>query len=316
MTFDSIGLVTGATYFFKMTASNEVGEGVSSAASGIICATVPGKPFDIKFTQDSSSSLVVSWRPPVDDGGSPITRYEVWFGLLGTGELVDKLIWSGADIYSSVLNFPVGVGYRIQVAAVNAVTQTYRLSGTRSDEKTWYSALFAEAPKIDVASSLPSSISLSWSAPTETGGLTVTGYKIYMADVGTSIFNLVYHGTTAASTTYTQTELQTGLPYQFKALTITSKGDGPMGDAIQAYACGIPGAVGNFRVVNRTSGSIKFSWDAPAEPGGCAIIGYTLFGGTSSSTLIEIGRTPSVQDTTFTFFAWQPGYWILLQGLC
>ena len=72
------GLVNGTSYTLSVIGTNPAGAGPSS--EGILPvtpATVPGSPTGLKFTRTGSTSGLVSWNAPSNNGGSAITGYTV-----------------------------------------------------------------------------------------------------------------------------------------------------------------------------------------------------------------------------------------------
>ena len=43
--------------------------------------TAPEPPIDFTITSTTSSSVEFSWNPPINDGGTPITSYEIYWDL-------------------------------------------------------------------------------------------------------------------------------------------------------------------------------------------------------------------------------------------
>ncbi len=78
--FTATGLTNGTTYYFKVTATNSLGEG---SASGVASATpaagptVPGAPTGLAAST-SFRSIFLSWKAPASNGGSAITSYVVF----------------------------------------------------------------------------------------------------------------------------------------------------------------------------------------------------------------------------------------------
>jgi len=118
------GLDNGTAYSFSVTASNEAGEGPSSASS----AKVTPHP----STSDAPTSVValaapatatVSWVPPASDGGSPIISYQVSTQesiFFGCSYIVPT---DGSPEIDSctVPNLPNGKSFTFTVVAINAV---------------------------------------------------------------------------------------------------------------------------------------------------------------------------------------------------
>jgi hypothetical protein len=74
------GLTNGTAFTFRVVAANAIGNGPWSATSAAYTphTTVPGAPTGVVGSNATSTSIVVSWTPPVDNGGSAIDMYAVY----------------------------------------------------------------------------------------------------------------------------------------------------------------------------------------------------------------------------------------------
>jgi fibronectin type 3 domain-containing protein len=295
--FTATALATGTTYRFMVAAVNDAGEGIVSVAVPVVAASVPGKPREVAFTLDSRTATVLSWLPPIDDGGQEVIYYEVWYKEGLTPGPLEHLAWTGSGLRSDGLSFKSGVSYQFQVGAVNAVTNAQSLHGTRSDISFWHAGVLSEPPLVTLAASSLTSVTLSWTAPADSGGLPISGYKVYVDDGFGGPMQLAYSG---LLTSYTKEGLATGYTYHFEVRAITIKGDGHSA-AYDAVPCNVPGSVEALSVLEQTSARIRIGWGAPPGTGEAPILGYTILAGTSSNALVEVGTTPSVTDTVFDF---------------
>jgi hypothetical protein len=73
------GLTNGTAYTFTVVARNAVGDSEPSMPSDPVTPSgprIPGEPRDVAVAS-LAGGLKVSWGAPADDGGSPVTRYDV-----------------------------------------------------------------------------------------------------------------------------------------------------------------------------------------------------------------------------------------------
>lgn len=82
-------------------------------------ATRPGPVRDLKVVSKTKSTVKVSWKTPLDDGGTPITKYKVRHRLMGDERYQGKLQVTG--LAATVKGLTPGKTYYIRVKAVNAV---------------------------------------------------------------------------------------------------------------------------------------------------------------------------------------------------
>ncbi|CAE7771797.1 Ttn [Symbiodinium pilosum] len=185
-----------------------------------------------------------------------------------------------------------------EVAVVNQMAESHSLPGTRSDTSIYYSATYPTAPaNLALAASTLISVTLSWDPPTDTGGMPVLGYKVFMDDALGGAMVEEYSGT---AQTFQKVGLASGYTYRAEVKAFTAKGEGTAA-VLEVAPCNEPGAVGNLRVLQRSGTLIQLGWDPPTETGACPILGYIILAGTSVSTMVKVGSTTSVLQTTFNY---------------
>lgn len=95
-------------YEFSVVASNAVGDSVASVPTPLVSATssaAPGAPTKVEGTQ---TSIAVQWVAPINNGGSPVTAYQVLvdksdgfgFLVLGTTASASILTYNVTDLVS------------------------------------------------------------------------------------------------------------------------------------------------------------------------------------------------------------------------
>lgn len=169
------GLGTGA-HTLSVRAVNAVGPGAAAQASLGAVSSVPSAVQDVAGSADAGGVVTVSWSVPASDGGSAITGYEV-----ETGGHVESLAPSVRS--ATITGLPRGQTATVVVRAVNAVGP-----GPDASVDVTVPAARPSAPTIGHASSgarggRPTVVA-RWSAPTDTGGAQVTGYRVYAYRLG------------------------------------------------------------------------------------------------------------------------------------
>lgn len=71
--------------------------------------------------------------------------------------------------------------------------------------------------------------------------------------------------------------LVTGRDYQFRVLAYNFNGEGNWSDQVTYFSCLPPSVAKAPRRVTSTTQSISVAWEAPADDGGCDILGFAVF---------------------------------------
>ena len=73
------GLTNGATYYFRVRATNSVGTGANSPTASAYIANAPGAPTSFALNL-SDMGAHLTWAAPASDGGAPVLDYAVNYG--------------------------------------------------------------------------------------------------------------------------------------------------------------------------------------------------------------------------------------------
>lgn len=159
------GLSNGTPVSCTVKASNDVGEGASSAPSNSVTpATTPDAPTAVVATR-GNAQVSVAFAPPAGDGGSAVTGYVARCGSASQGGTASPLTVAGLSN---------GVAVTCTVAAVNEIGE-----GTASAASASVTpATVPAAPQLGsaLATASGSGITLSFSTP-DNGGSAITGYE-------------------------------------------------------------------------------------------------------------------------------------------
>ncbi|MEO0493380.1 MAG: S8 family serine peptidase [Actinomycetota bacterium] len=116
------GVGNGIEYTVSVVAHNTAGASSASAASEpVVPVTTPGIPQAITAV-GGDESVSISWAPPLDDGGTPVTGYEVLIAPSGLGCVT-------TDTTCVIEGLVNGDSYEVFVWAVNAVGSSAPGSG-------------------------------------------------------------------------------------------------------------------------------------------------------------------------------------------
>jgi predicted phage tail protein len=223
------GVVSGATYYYKLSALNSVGEGSKSNemnATPSAPATVPGAP-TLNSATSGNGSVTLGWSAPGSNGGAAVSGYDVYRGgSSGSETLVATLgnVTSWTD--SGVVN---GATYYYKLSALNSVGE-----GSKSNEMNATpisSATVPGAPTLATAKGGNNNVALTWRAPTSNGGAAITGYRVYR---GTTSGGETLVATLGNVTSWTDSGAVSGVTYYYKVTAVNSVGESAKSNELSA----------------------------------------------------------------------------------
>ncbi len=251
------GLTNGVAYTFTVHATNIHGDSAeSSASSAVTPALVPGAPTGASATA-SNGQASVSFTAPASDGGSTITGYTATSSPGGhTGTCVSSPC--------TVTGLTNGTAYTFTVHATNAIGDSAESTATAA--VTPLSA--PGTPTAVSASPGNGQATISFTAPTNTGGTAITGYTATSTPGG-------FTGTCVSSPCVVH-GLTNGTSYTFTVHATNSVGDSSESTATSAVVPAmVPGAPTGASAT-ASAGQAQVSFTAPSSTGGSAITGYTV----------------------------------------
>lgn len=120
------GLTNGKAYYFVLKATNTGSDSAPSLPVTATPMTVPGVPTNITATAGNRQAII-TFTPPVDDGGSPITGYEVTampgnHKVFGTSSPITMTGLDNGTSYTFTVTAINGKGNSVQSAESESVT--------------------------------------------------------------------------------------------------------------------------------------------------------------------------------------------------
>jgi large repetitive protein len=255
------GLTNGVAYQFVIYAVNAIGTSDSSTAVTATPYAVPRAPLGVN-AQGDSTAVVLSWNiPSVQDlgglTGSP--DYLISYSLSG----ITWTPWttaptiSGNRLTTTITGLNNGTSYLFRVAIQNAVAVPTLTSDYVTVAATPASASAAPASISVSATSTPGQVSVSWTAPANNGGYTITGYRVEYSTTGSAPFTLVNVTGDSATVTQTVSSLSTAISYTFRVAAVTSAGIGAYVTASSAISpVGLASAPLNFAATIASATSV------------------------------------------------------------
>ncbi len=214
LTHNITGLTNGTSYTFTVKATNSAGSSVASVASNSVIPKAPAAT-GFLFTGPSSGSI-----------NSASSNFTVTPNNLYTGTITVTPSGTGsAGLSAKVFTFSnssAAQTFTITPTVAGSITLIATNNGILSNPANLtytVNAVVPNAPTSVVATSGDASVSVSFMAPTNTGGSAITGYTITSNPAGGTDINA---GSTAL--THTITGLTNGTSYTFTVNAINSVG--------------------------------------------------------------------------------------------
>ena len=272
------------------------GGGAHGDGAVVFVALLPGVPTSPQLVQATAdraapASATVSFQPPVDDGGSPITSYTVTSKPGG-------ITATGATSPITVTGLTSTAGYTFTVTANNAAGKS--APGGPSNVVT---TIFTPGPpKVVSATGGNGSATITFTPPASDGGRPVLSYSAIVRP-GTATSG---PGTRVTSTTSPITigGLTNGSTYTVSVLATNALGDGTeaLGATIVPFA--LPGAPTDV-TATVVPGGVSVSFTPPTDTGGAPIDSYTVTsnpdGKTASGSGSPILVTGLTNGSTYAF---------------
>jgi fibronectin type 3 domain-containing protein len=280
-TFVHSELTNGVRYYYTISAVTAIGEGPRSPTVFATPLSVPSAPSELTAV-GGAKSITLTWTAP-SDGGTAVTGYKIYRGSASGGESLLKLIGPNTTYVDPGL--PDNMLYYYKIRAINS-----QGDGPISSEVSARTIDKPGAPQNVIVSSGDSFATLSWSAPSYSGGSSVIGYNVYRNTSGS--WSLV---ASLVPSPYLDTGLQNGHQYGYIVRAVNGLGEGSSSEEVQVMPARVPdapalAAIGGLRSVNLT-------WTAPSFNGGTNITGYAIYRGVASGQEVFFASVGNI----FTF---------------
>src|SRR5438876_2439226 len=295
--YSDTAVTNGVTYYYEVSALNNVGEGPRSSeasATPIAPPTIPGAPRDLGAVA-GDATVALAWSSPSSDGGSTITNYKVYRGTI-SGQLSFLATLPNVLSYtdSAVTN---GQTYYYKVTAVNAVGEGPRsneASGTPTSGQT-----VPSPPRQLNATPGEAQVTLTWLAPSSDGGSPITNFKIYQ---GTASGGEPLLAPVGAVFAYPDSSVTNGVTYYYYVTAVNGIGASGSSNEVSATPVAgpsVPDAPQNL-VATPGNGTMTLTWSPPPWDVRSPVTGYTVYRGTNSgnrSFFVPLGNVTTYTDT-------------------
>lgn len=279
------GLTGGTRKFYRLLATNMCDatdptfECHSLWSDPVSATTDPpgqsGPPTNVVATPDGDSAIDISWDPPLDDGGSPITRYDVQWSADGASGW--RNAGSTPDAETTTLKntgMTFGTTRYYRVAARNSVSL-----GVWSDPPVSATTLAGVPgqPNLTARATDASTIELTWTVPADNGSAIIRYELEWSFDGGDGSWALLINAS-EAETSYSDGGLNPGTErhYRIRAVNGATPGEGSWSAARSVKTPpAVPGAP-FLRAEANGQNAINVMWDPPSDDGGADIDQYEV----------------------------------------
>ncbi|XP_031677925.1 titin [Oncorhynchus kisutch] len=275
--FRCTGLAEGHSYEFRVSAENSAGVGVPSEPTGYIKACdplyPPGPPYNPRVTDQSTTTVSISWAKPIYDGGATIKGYVVEMKEVTEEEWTTCTPPTGVEeTHFTVKTLKENGEYNFHVCAINTegVGEPADVPGTVVTSER------LEAPEIELDSELRKMVSVRACAtlrlfvPFKGKPQPVVKWS-KMEGPLTERAHIEVTSTYTVLVIHTVNRLDTGK----YALTLENV-SGMKSAFINVTVLDSPSAPEHFDVKDITRDSVSLSWEPPLIDGGAKITHYIV----------------------------------------
>ncbi|MEI6694369.1 MAG: fibronectin type III domain-containing protein, partial [Actinomycetes bacterium] len=191
-------LTPGTNYQFYVKSANKWGYGPSTSTLSTVVLSAPDAPTNVTGTPNDGE-VTLTWSAPINTGGSAITSYTATAVQDGTKTCTT------ATLTCTITGLTNGTSYTFTISATN-------IAGTSVPSSPSSAVIPATAPNAPTGvNGVPGNgqVTLTWSAPLNTGGSPITSYTATASPGGAAC--------TTATLTCTITGLTNGISYTFSA---------------------------------------------------------------------------------------------------
>lgn len=262
------GLKRTTPYTINVTAfSGTVSSPTSSNVVFTTAANTAGIPAQPKAVK-TANGFTLSWAYPVDDGGSPVTGYQL------EQQSADGSWVTLASLSAAVLSYNVPLPARATMVNYRVAAVTALGLGAYAAISVSTPADQASAPILTLVRGVSTS-ALSWTVPTDNGGSPIIGYVLYRsADNGTT---WVAINTAISATNLTVVAPAKGVKFLYAIAARNDSGIGAKSNVVvDETLATVPGPVRSISFTYPTADKLQIAWGTPFDMGGSPITGYRL----------------------------------------
>ena len=173
LSYEHTGLSAGDTRFYRVYAINSIGTSTNYVENNATLTAIPDEPSGL-VVDPGSSSITLSWNPPVNTGGLAITGYKI--DVSTDGITFITLVASHGDTYYEHTGLNVGDERWYRVYTINSIETSITYASGNATILT-----IPSGPRGVSISVGDTSIILQWVVPVTDGGSPITGYERHLS---------------------------------------------------------------------------------------------------------------------------------------
>ncbi|XP_070824971.1 immunoglobulin-like and fibronectin type III domain-containing protein 1 [Chaetodon trifascialis] len=253
----------------KIKLKNE--HGFVEAASQLIVLDKPTSPLGpVEVMESSATCIEFRWRPPKDDGGSPVISYMMERQQVGrnTWKKIGEI--PGVPTYRDV-DVEHGRKYCYRVRAVTAEGTSEAME---TDDMQAGTLAFPGPPAPPkVVSAYDDCINICWDSPINRGGSRILGYILEKRKKGSNLWTVVNAmDELIKEKKYAVKDVVAGLEYEFRVTAINLSGAGEFSNPSEFVFARDPkkppGKVRNLKLTETSYTHLVLTWTKPEEKPG------------------------------------------------
>ncbi|XP_076734233.1 immunoglobulin-like and fibronectin type III domain-containing protein 1 isoform X1 [Maylandia zebra] len=245
--------------------------GFTEALSRLIVLDKPTPPLGpAEVTESSATCIEFRWRPPKDDGGSPVINYIMERQQVGRNTWKKIAEIPGVSSYRDT-GVERGRKYCYRIRAVTAEGTSEVMETEEMQAGTLAFPGPPAPPK--VASAFDDCINLSWAPPSNTGGSRILGYILEKRKKGSNLWSVVNaNDELIKEKKYAVKDVVAGMEYEFRVTAINLSGAGEFSSPSEFVFARDPkkppGKVIGLKVTETSYNHLVLTWTKPEDKPG------------------------------------------------
>ena len=273
--YNDTNVTNGVTYYYFVAAVSGSGEGEMSEVVPATPGGTPDPPLNPNLAV-GNRFLNLSWMPPADDGGFPVTDYAVYRGP-GPSTL-QRLAMTGNRTYRVDLGVTNESTYYYAVSATNKLGE-----GPQSPVVNGSPGREPSAPGNLTAWGVRDTIHLSWQPPPDADRVIVRDYVLHRWNCTGPWIEVSNASGTAAVDRLNRTEVEV----YYNVTAVNEYGESEPSRGAWLGRPSVPQAL----VVAAGGDGMDLIWKAPRLDGGAAVYSYNIYRSVNGSPAAKCGFT-------------------------